>query len=243
MKCVVTGSWAVFLFVLSCLVCGRAEVPLSSSYLEGLSTLAKALQTPKFNESGTFVIATAVNFGYLHHLHNFDCFMKQLELPYLVFALDGPTHANLTSGINRQLFHSIYLQLPDEADTSMAASEFRTLDFNIITARKTIAVLSLLRLGMDVLFLDADVALLRDPRPYLFWNNVQYVHSLNYPCDSVYVLICHSMVHLMAKPIFPLLGINIGDTFTTEGWKGTPVSTSFGHLPKRSAYGKKYTRG
>eukprot|EP01033_Poteriospumella_lacustris_P017968 gene17968-12878_t len=100
---------------------------------EGLSTLAKALQTPKLNESGTFVIATAVNFGYLHHLQNFDCFMKQLELPYLVFALDAPTHANLTSGINKQLFHSIYLQLPDENDTSTAASDFRTLDFNIIT--------------------------------------------------------------------------------------------------------------
>jgi hypothetical protein len=68
----------------------------------------------------------------------------------------------------------------DEITT--VAQEFRSKQFNIITARKKQAVLSIMKLGYDVLFSDTDVALVRDPLPYLFWQNVDYVHSLNAFC-------------------------------------------------------------
>ena len=59
---------------------------------------------------------------------------------------------------------------------------FRSKQFNLITARKKEAVHDILVLGYDVLFSDTDVAMLRDPLPYLLWKNVDYVHSLNAVC-------------------------------------------------------------
>lgn len=132
--------------------------------------------------SNTFVIATAVNHGFLHHLYNFDCYMRRLNLPYVVFSLDSLAAASLEQKAN--VINSFHLQIPGEKDASVNASEFRSLDFNIITARKIYAVHQLLLRGLDVLFLDVDVTLLREPFEYLLWKNVHYVHSLNYNCDS-----------------------------------------------------------
>lgn len=181
-------QWRTLLWWIFAVVCSPAlsELVLSPKYLQELNSTIHQFRTRSLNGSSTFVIATAVNEGFLHHLYNFDCFMRRLNLSYVVFSLDNSSHSILTNATNIQQFHSVYLRIPGETDASLTASEFRTLDFNIITARKTVAVLSLLRLETDVLFLDADVALLRDPRPYIFWDNVHYVHSLNYPCDSVY---------------------------------------------------------
>ncbi len=180
-------SLQLVIIIFAAFLCYKSysELELSAHYLDNLNLTVSSILTPKVKEDSSFVIATVVNYGYLNHLYNFDCYMRRLGLKYIVFALDSQSYQNLTSPNNKQYFYSAYLQLPGENDASSSASEFRTLDFNIITARKTVAVLSLLRLGLDVLFLDIDVVLLRDPRPYLFWHNVLYVHSLNYPCDSM----------------------------------------------------------
>lgn len=68
-----------------------------------------------------------------------------------------------------------------------ASTEFRSKQFNLITARKKEAVHDILMLGYDVLFSDTDVAVIRDPLPYMLRTNVDYVHSLNYMC-TVYVM-------------------------------------------------------
>eukprot|EP01036_Dinobryon_divergens_P028204 gene28204-37108_t len=61
--------------------------------------------------------------------------------------------------------------------------KFRSKQFNLITARKKEAVHDILKLGYNVLFSDTDVAMIRDPLPYMLWENVDYVHSLNYWCN------------------------------------------------------------
>eukprot|EP00981_Chlorochromonas_danica_P008689 scaffold2270_cov242-Ochromonas_danica.AAC.3 len=61
-------------------------------------------------------------------------------------------------------------------------TEFRSKQFNLITARKKEAVHNILQLGYNVLFSDTDVAILQDPIPYLLWKNVDYVHSVNDWC-------------------------------------------------------------
>ena len=53
----------------------------------------------------------------------------------------------------------------------------------IITTRKKEAVFQVLMLHYDVLFSDTDVAIVRNPFPYLLWENVDYVHSLNCICE------------------------------------------------------------
>jgi hypothetical protein len=144
-----------------------------------------AVSFPKLQISNNhpIVIVTAVNHGFLPHLYNFNCFLKLLDLPYLVLSLDFLTHQTLQSQHNATI-HSYYLQLPGETDVSLNASEFRTKDFNIITARKILGVEEILKRSFDVLFLDVDVILLQNPFPFLLWDYVHYVHSLNYPCDS-----------------------------------------------------------
>lgn len=63
-------------------------------------------------------------------------------------------------------------------------TEFRTKQFHIITNRKIEGVLNILKLEYDVIFVDPDIALLRDPSPYLFWTGIDYVHSVNKICPG-----------------------------------------------------------
>ena len=65
-----------------------------------------------------------------------------------------------------------------------AATEFRSKQFNLITAKKKEVVHDILVLGYDVLFSDTDVALVRDPIPYLLWEGVDYVHTVNTVCTE-----------------------------------------------------------
>eukprot|EP00605_Chrysophyceae_sp_TOSAG23-4_P000317 GSChrysophyteH1.ASY1.ANO1.362.1 assembled CDS len=78
---------------------------------------------------------------------------------------------------------SIYMDTASTAQIGGESATFRSAQFNLITARKKEAVHDVLTLGYDVLFSDTDVALVRDPFPYLLWNDVDYVHSLNQICE------------------------------------------------------------
>lgn len=55
-------------------------------------------------------------------------------------------------------------------------------NFNLIGCRKIEAVAGALSLGYDVIFSDVDIAFIRDPLPYLFFEGVDYVHSENNGC-------------------------------------------------------------
>ena len=130
------------------------------------------------------VILTASNYGYLNHLQNFNCFLQRLNLKFLVISLDLPTHNYILARTNMTSFYWI----TDIADKKVmiAASEFRSHQFNIITNRKEEAVHMVLSLGFNVLFIDTDVALLRDPFQLIIWKNVDYVYSHNRICPQCY---------------------------------------------------------
>lgn len=68
--------------------------------------------------------------------------------------------------------------------TTGDSTDFRSPQFNIITAKKKEAVHDILQLGYDVIFSDTDVALVKDPLPSMLWHDVDYVHSLNAVCTK-----------------------------------------------------------
>lgn len=126
------------------------------------------------------VIITGANYGYMNHLHNFKCFIDRLELKVLVISMDARTHKYVSEKMPTLI--SFYWN--DGSVVNEAATEFRSQQFHIITNRKKEAVLVALQLGYDALFVDTDVALLRDPMQYLLWQRVDYVHSLNHICPQ-----------------------------------------------------------
>ncbi|KAJ1437426.1 nucleotide-diphospho-sugar transferase-domain-containing protein, partial [Ochromonadaceae sp. CCMP2298] len=125
------------------------------------------------------VMITACNHGFVNHLHNFKCWADRLGMKFLVMAMDTEAHAYITHNTSMDS----YLMVGGAVgEVTGQATEFRSKQFNLITARKKEAVHDILRLGFDVLFSDTDVALVRDPLPYVVRDNVDYAHSLNYMC-------------------------------------------------------------
>ena len=105
-----------------------------------------------------------------------------MGLKFLVIAMDDKAYQYLTKHTNMVTYY-----MPTGVDNTSAAVTsdsvtFRSKQFNLITARKKEAVHDILVLGYDVLFSDTDVAIVRNPLPYLMWKNVDYVHSLNAVC-------------------------------------------------------------
>ena len=122
------------------------------------------------------VVMTGCNYGFLNHLMNFKCFAERLGIKFIVVALDKKAHDFIRENTT---MYSLYMHY---ADVTSEPTEFRSQQFNMITARKKEAVHDVLQLGYDVLFCDVDVAIIRDPFPYLVWEGVDYVHSLNCIC-------------------------------------------------------------
>ena len=150
------------------------------------------------------VVVTGCNRGYLNHLLNFKCFADRLGMKFVVFSFDQKTHDFIRHNTTME---SIHVQNTGVTESSVG---FRSKQFNLISARKMEAVHDVLKLGYDVLFSDTDVAILRDPFPYLLWKNVDYVHSLNVFCKSLFsslltlvVLVCWHFSH--SHNSFPLL--------------------------------------
>lgn len=50
--------------------------------------------------------------------------------------------------------------------------------------RKIEIVVAVMKLGYDVVFVDADMVLLRDPLPAMVWNNVDFAVSDNEICHG-----------------------------------------------------------
>ena len=156
------------------------------------------------------IIATAANYGYINHLHNFECYLNRLNMKALFLAMDNDMHEyvshlaplpfiHTSNSLNKtteetgwherqgeqenRIFTSFLLK-SNEGIILKTHTGFHTPQFHLITVLKKAGVLALLQLGYHVLFIDLDVALLRDPLPYLIWSNVDYVHSMNKICSN-----------------------------------------------------------
>lgn len=125
------------------------------------------------------VLITGCNHGFVNHLHNFKCFADRLGMKFLVMAMDRHAHEYITKNTSMESYLMVGGAVGEVGGT---ATEFRSKQFNLITAKKKEAVHDILELGYDVLFSDTDVAILRDPIPYMVRANVDYAHSLNYMC-------------------------------------------------------------
>lgn len=125
------------------------------------------------------VLITGCNHGFVNHLMNFKCFLDRLNMKFLTISMDADVHAYLKNNTNVE---SYLMASGSGGEVTTQPTEFRSKQFNLITAKKKEAVHNILKLGYDVVFSDTDVAILRDFIPYMIWQNVDYVHSLNDWC-------------------------------------------------------------
>lgn len=180
-------SWVIFVLVITL----HFNHVSSNEESGGTNTLLSVLKeasgifTDKKRQIGLerTVLVTGCNYGFLNHLNNFKCFADRIGLKFLVVALDAKVYQHLKKHTN---MHTYYMASGSDNTTKVTgdSTTFRSKQFNLITARKKEAVHDILALGYDVLFSDTDVAILRDPMPYLLWKNVDYVHSLNAVCTK-----------------------------------------------------------
>lgn len=128
------------------------------------------------------VVITACNHGFVNHLHNFNCYAKRLGFKFIVFAMDEILHRYLTENTTMISYH---MNGGTVGDVTHESTEFRSRQFNLITAKKKESVHEVLMLGYSVFFTDTDVAMLVDPFPNFIWKNVDYVHSANMVCSKL----------------------------------------------------------
>jgi Nucleotide-diphospho-sugar transferase len=161
--------------------------PKKSSSLHSVVQKAAGLFVDPAKQAGyeRTVLVTGCNYGFLNHLQNFKCFADRLGMKFLVIAMDEKAFQHLSQSGDMLVYY-----MSGSADVASATAvtsdsvTFRSKQFNLITARKKEAVHDILVLGYDVLFSDTDVAIVRNPLPYLIWRNVDYVHSLNAWCQE-----------------------------------------------------------
>ena len=177
------------MFGLRCLALALALLALLAPLAQGTIHENDTLLLALHRNAGVFrheqrkglertVLLTGCNHGFLNHLENFRCFAERLDMKFLVIALDFKAFEYIRRNTTMD---AIFMSTADVTGDSV---EFRSKQFNLITARKKEAVHDVLDLGFDVLFTDTDVALLRDPFPYMLYRHVNYVHSLNAICTA-----------------------------------------------------------
>ena len=167
---------------------------------EMLSTEFEPSKIKIANKSSSFhfiLCNTNSNHGFLNHLHNFDCWADRIGLKFLVFAMDEKISKYLDK---RGKVKSFFWEGFSGKPASEKAGHLRSDDYNLIANRKLEATLAVMMLGYDIIFVDVDIAILRDPIPYLLFEGVEYVHSVNEFC--------------------PLSGDGVFDPFLMEGNTG-----------------------
>ena len=156
------------------------------------------------------VVVTVANMGYLHHLRNFECFARRLNMHYLVLAVDDSLVEALKDDAAKSDSVFKVVRYPgrwtnpatppptpkqskpthptnNSSGPSLdSAAGFQSAAFNLISLRKFEAVYDLQRLGYDVLFIDIDIVVLQDVfhvflRPAM--AEVSYLHSMNQLCE------------------------------------------------------------
>ena len=115
------------------------------------SQITNAQLTPT-TKSNPVIIVTAVNYAFRHYAANLRCSLLRvgIQTPPLIFALDSQTHAWAT-----KLKWPVLLV--DSDDTNQTEAVFGSKSFNLLSKRKLRAVAQVLRTGVDVLFVDADI--------------------------------------------------------------------------------------
>lgn len=167
------------------MILGVAEEDVSNLDLRSAVKRAAGVYVDPQRQKGfeDIVIVTGCNYGFINHLNNFKCFLERLGMKFLVVSMDQKAHNYLAN-------HSSATMTPYNVgsgtvgEVSGGVVTFRSKDFNLLTAKKKEAVHDIMKLGYSVLFSDTDVVMIQDPFPYLLWNNVDYVHSLNVICTK-----------------------------------------------------------
>lgn len=129
------------------------------------------------NSEKTIVI-TATNHGFLNHLYNFDCFMQRIHFKYLVLAIDEKAYLTLKTHDHIPVFYDPIVQGAEENLL------YQSKHYLWVTKLKFAFVLITMQMGYNVLFIDTDVAVVRNPLPYLLWKNVDYVFASDSVCNS-----------------------------------------------------------
>jgi len=144
----------------------------------------------EFNSLSKTVLVTAFNHAYLNHIHNFKCFTDRLGLKFFIISVDPKAHAaalematlspNIVSYfMNATELHGVTKGMED-------AAYFREDNFNVISVMKLECVLAIMKLGYNVVFIDSDVAVVRDPIPYMIFDGVDYTYTVNSFCPQCY---------------------------------------------------------
>lgn len=104
----------------------------------------------------------------------------------LVLALDDNSHKRVLDMQNAMpsTNATVYSYRLHGKDMVMTISaNFRSPQFHIMSMLKIEGALKILKLGYHVLFIDPDIAVIRDPIQYMLWRNVDYIHSVNLLCN------------------------------------------------------------
>eukprot|EP00040_Diaphanoeca_grandis_P030356 m.179309 g.179309 ORF g.179309 m.179309 type:complete len:415 (-) comp31970_c0_seq1:88-1332(-) len=151
------------------------------------------------NESGPIII-TAANWGYRTVLANWICRLVDLGMhkkyTVVVLTFDEPT-----GELVRRQYDSVVFQidsprlfdpkvpngdngLPHHISDTLRPSQYGAPDWNSVTAQKLSGVLSLVKTNRDVVFIDLDIALVRDPLPHIlqsfdYENGPDFVFQTN----------------------------------------------------------------
>jgi hypothetical protein len=120
------------------------------------------------------VIIASVNSGYVDFFFNLHCFLQQLDMKILAIALDTEAHALL-----KDYAYSFHYTGSLTPETTGQVAKYGEKQFIDICIRRIEAIVEILQLGYSVLFLDVDVAVLRDPIPLLQWTHIDWVLSVD----------------------------------------------------------------
>ena len=97
-------------------------------------------------------------------IDNWLCHMQRVRIDPLIWALDLRTHRKLAlrSGVTSIFSPTIELTARVNVYKTPSGDEYTQA-----VALKPLVILRVLRLGFEILFLDVDVAVMQDPRPWL----------------------------------------------------------------------------
>ena len=94
-------------------------------------------------------IISIVNYGWMNHFHNFDCYMKRLDFSYVAFTLDHTAAVALDE--MDDVIHVFWAVVASSAKSEDHYS--RSEEYNVIVKRKFKVTLKALELGYDVVLL------------------------------------------------------------------------------------------
>jgi len=129
--------------------------------------VCETLQRAADAETNTIIVVVG-NGGFAREVHSFVCNLFAIQIPhYVVVALDRQLYEYCVRH-RLQVMPSWLLRGETDPQHNQSSSfHYGTIQYNELTHAKSRIVYRILKLGYNVLLCDADIALFRDPRPYL----------------------------------------------------------------------------